>query len=575
MNYVMRKWSDSNKSALVQVLLNRGMREEDIEHYLHTTDDDLIDPASIEHIEEGAQLLLKHINNNSKVFIQPDSDVDGFTSSAILLNYLYKINPEFVLNNIAYEVHNNKEHGIDLDFIDDDVKLVIAPDSSSNEYDIHAQLKYRGVDVLVIDHHNAEGYSDYACVINNQISDYPNKDLSGAGMVYKFCCYLDKLLGVEYADDFVDLAAFGIIADVMPLTNFETRRIIVKAIDNFKSPFLNVLASANSFQSGVQIVPKTFSWTMAPAVNAICRMGSKEDKKLVFEAMLEYKANEEVPSTKRGHKGETELLVEQAARVAKNVKASQDRARDKLCATFDELIESKNLLENKILALKMPDSTQEDRNITGLVANKLMGKYQRPVLVVSKKVLGDGSIHWAGSGRNGGDGLESFQKFLIDSNLVDWAQGHDNAFGVSIPDENFSALIQYGNKELANFDFTPKYKIDIMYNGTNIDIADIASLADNNDLWGEGLEEPKILIKNLPINTALVDISPKGYFKISLGSELDIVKMKMDFDEFDRIIKGPNSKLDIIGTCFRNVGFGDGLQIRIEDYELKTQEWYF
>jgi len=551
------------------------MREEDIEHYLHTTDDDLIDPASIEHIEEGAQLLLKHINNNSKVFIQPDSDVDGFTSSAILLNYLYKINPEFVLNNIAYEVHNNKEHGIDLDFIDDDVKLVIAPDSSSNEYDIHAQLKYRGVDVLVIDHHNAEGYSDYACVINNQISDYPNKDLSGAGMVYKFCCYLDKLLGVEYADDFVDLAAFGIIADVMPLTNFETRRIIVKAIDNFKSPFLNVLASANSFQSGVQIVPKTFSWTMAPAVNAICRMGSKEDKKLVFEAMLEYKANEEVPSTKRGHKGETELLVEQAARVAKNVKASQDRARDKLCATFDELIESKNLLENKILALKMPDSTQEDRNITGLVANKLMGKYQRPVLVVSKKVLGDGSIHWAGSGRNGGDGLESFQKFLIDSNLVDWAQGHDNAFGVSIPDENFSALIQYGNKELANFDFTPKYKIDIMYNGTNIDIADIASLADNNDLWGEGLEEPKILIKNLPINTALVDISPKGYFKISLGSELDIVKMKMDFDEFDRIIKGPNSKLDIIGTCFRNVGFGDGLQIRIEDYELKTQEWYF
>ena len=314
---------------------------------------------------------------------------------------------------------------------------------------------------------------------------------------------------------------------------------------------------------------------MAPAVNAICRMGSKEDKKLVFEAMLEYKANEEVPSTKRGHKGETELLAEQAARVAKNVKAGQDRARDKLCTTFDELIESKNLLENKILALKMPDSTQEDRNITGLVANKLMSKYQRPVLVVSKKVLGDGSIHWAGSGRNGGDGLESFQKFLIDSNLVDWAQGHDNAFGVSIPDENFSALIQYGNKELANFDFTPKYKIDIMYNGTNIDIADIASLADNNDLWGEGLEEPKILIKNLPINTALVDISPRGYFKISLGSELDIVKMKMDFDEFDRIIKGPNSKLDIIGTCFRNVGFGDGLQIRIEDYELKTQEWYF
>ena len=551
------------------------MKEEDIEHYLNTTDDDLIDPASIEHIEEGAELLLKHIKANDNIYIQVDSDVDGFTSSAILINYLYKLYPDYVKEKVHYGLHVNKEHGIDVNFIDNDIKLVVAPDSSSNEFDIHRELKEKGIDVLVIDHHNAEGYSPYACVINNQISDYPNKDLSGAGMVYKFCCYLDTLLDVDYANEFIDLAVFGIIADVMPLTNFETRRMIVKAIDNFRSPFLNTLASANSFQSGLQIVPKTFSWTMAPAINAICRMGSDEDKMLVFGAMLEHQAELEVPSTKRGHKGETELLVEQAARVAKNVKAGQDRARDKLCEVFDNLIESKNLLENKILALKMPDSTQEDRNITGLVANKLMGRYQRPVLVLSRKVLEDGSVHWAGSGRNGGDGLESFQKFLIDSNLVDWAQGHDNAFGVSIPDENFATLIQYGNTELANFDFTPKYKVDIVYNGTNIDIGDIASLADNNDLWGEGLEEPKILIRDLPVKFSDISLSPRGYFKMSLGSELDIVKMKMDIDEYDKIENNPNIKLDIIGTCFRNVGFGDGLQIRIEDYDIKEQQWYF
>ena len=135
---------------------------------------------------------------------------------------------------------------------------------------------------MVIDHHNAEGYSPWACVINNQISDYPNKNLSGAGMVYKFCCYLDKLLGVEFADEFIDLAVFGIIADVMDLRHFETRRMIVKAIENFRSPFLNVLASAGSFQSGIEIIPKTFSWTLAPAVNAICRVGSREDKKIVL-----------------------------------------------------------------------------------------------------------------------------------------------------------------------------------------------------------------------------------------------------------------------------------------------------
>ena len=574
MNYVLREPRDTTKTALVQILVNRGIKEEDIWHYLNTTDNDLIDPSTIEHIDEGAKLLLKHIENNSKVFIQPDSDVDGFTSSAILINYLYKLYPDFVLNNIKYDVHHNKEHGIDLDFIDDDIKLVIAPDASSNEADIHKVLYDKGIDVLVIDHHNAEGYSPWACVINNQISDYPNKNLSGAGMVYKFCCYLDKLLGVEFADEFIDLAVFGIIADVMDLRHFETRRMIVKAIENFRSPFLNVLASAGSFQSGIEIIPKTFSWTLAPAVNAICRVGSREDKKIVFEAMLEHLANEEVPSTKRGHKGETELLCEQAARVAKNVKAGQDRLRDKLSAEFEELIEAKNLTSNKILALKMKDSTQDDRNITGLVANKLMSKYQRPVLVLSKRVLEDGSVHWAGSGRNGGDGLISFQKFLNDSGLVDWAQGHDNAFGVSIPDENFAKLIEYGNVQLVDLDFTPKHKIDIIYYGNNIDINDIASLADNNDLWGEGLEEPKILIKDLPIKSGAVSLSPKGYFKIDMGSELSIVKMRMSFDEYDQIDRS-GVKLDIVGTCFRNVGYGDGLQIRIEDYDIKTQQWYF
>ena len=158
MEYILRK-QDETKSALVQVLINRGIKESDIWHYLNTTDDDLIDPASIEHIKEGADLLLKHINANHKIFIQPDADVDGFTSSAILINYLYKLYPDFVINNIKYEVHNNKEHGIDLNFIDDDISLVIAPDASSNEADIHKVLYDKGIDVLVIDHHNAEGYS--------------------------------------------------------------------------------------------------------------------------------------------------------------------------------------------------------------------------------------------------------------------------------------------------------------------------------------------------------------------------------------------------------------------------------
>ena len=84
------------------------------------------------------------------------------------------------------------------------MKLVIAPDSSSNDYEVHKELAERGIDVLVLDHHEAEKYSEYACVINNQMCDYPTKALSGAGVVYKFCSYLDELLGEENADDYID-----------------------------------------------------------------------------------------------------------------------------------------------------------------------------------------------------------------------------------------------------------------------------------------------------------------------------------------------------------------------------------
>jgi single-stranded-DNA-specific exonuclease len=198
-------------STLEQIFYNRGFNNiEDIEHYLNTTDEDIIDPKVITNIEDGAKMLIRHIAENHDVLLQIDSDADGFTSSAILMNYLNCLFPSFVQNHIRYWVHDSKAHGIDEMGISDTVKLVIAPDSSSNEYDKHKELAEKGIDVLIIDHHNAPEVSPYACVINNQLCDYDNKDLSGAGMVYKFCCYIDFLLGTDYANQYLDLASLGI-----------------------------------------------------------------------------------------------------------------------------------------------------------------------------------------------------------------------------------------------------------------------------------------------------------------------------------------------------------------------------
>lgn len=83
-------------SAVERVLTNRGIALTEIEHYLNTTDEDILNPSLIKNIKEGAQMLIKHIANNDDILIQIDSDCDGFTSAATLINYLNCLFPVFV-----------------------------------------------------------------------------------------------------------------------------------------------------------------------------------------------------------------------------------------------------------------------------------------------------------------------------------------------------------------------------------------------------------------------------------------------------------------------------------------------
>ena len=172
------------------------------------------------------------------------------TSSAVLINYLNILFPNFVQTMVYYRIHEGKEHGILFETVPADVKLVIAPDSSSSDYDVHKKLHDMGIDVLVLDHHDADKVSEYACVINNQLCNYPNKSLSGVGVVYKFCEYLDSLLGNHYADTFLDLVACGIIADVMELKNLETRYIITEGLKNIHNGFLKGMVERQAFKLG-------------------------------------------------------------------------------------------------------------------------------------------------------------------------------------------------------------------------------------------------------------------------------------------------------------------------------------
>ena len=167
MNYELISPRDETLTEIEQILINRGIKEEEIFHFKHPTEGDLINPLLLDNIEQGAKMLIKHISLNNKIFIQVDADCDGYTSASLLINYLNALFPHYVQTKIIYRTHDEKAHGLLLDTIPEDVKLVIAPDASSSDFEIHKKLKAKGIEVLIIDHHEAEKISEDACIINN------------------------------------------------------------------------------------------------------------------------------------------------------------------------------------------------------------------------------------------------------------------------------------------------------------------------------------------------------------------------------------------------------------------------
>lgn len=580
MEYRLRAPEFPIYTPVEQVLVNRGIPYDQINHYLNTTDNDILDPRLIPHLDEGAKMLIKHISQNDKVLIQVDSDCDGYTSAALLMNYLYCLFPSFVNNNISYRVHMGKQHGIIPDTIPEDVKLVIAPDSSSNDYEAHEYLNLSGVDVLVIDHHEADHISEYACIINNQLCDYPTKSLSGVAMVWKFCCYIDMLLKTDHAQKFLDLVALGLVADMMDVRDFETRRLIDKGLQQIRNPYFRGAIDKDQFHFTNEITPIGVAFYIAPLINATTRVGTQEEKLMLFESMLDFRGYELVPSTKRGCKGQAETRVEQACRNCTNIKSRQTKIRDNSLEKIEQIIANQNLLSNKILIVQLDDLIT-DRNLTGLIANQLMSEYQRPVLILNKIENEDGTITWEGSGRGYDKSrLKDFRGFLENNKYVMYAEGHANAFGVGIRDEDISAFIASTNSALDGFDFTPIYNVDFIYKSDELTPDEVIDIAGMKSLWGQGVEEAEIAVEGIKVhkdNIRILSPDKNPTLKIMLPNGINFMKFRSSEEEYNKLYSELGYvTINIVGECERNIWNNKiSPQVMIKDYEIVDRANYY
>lgn len=603
MKYQLIKPINQNYSVIQQILTNRNIPINKINNYLFTSDADVAPPEALgqNKLRQAAAALISTISKQGKTLVIVDSDCDGFTSSAILINYLHDFFPNWVETKLNYIFHEGKQHGLNdhiLNILKQNYELVIVPDAGSNDSDECTCLFKQGTKTIVLDHHLCDIQNPNAIVINNQLSDYPNKDFSGAGVVWQFCRYLDKLLKVSNADNYLDLVALGNCADMMSMTSIETKHIINKGFQNLKNPFFASLAKKNEYSMKNKVNHMSVAFYVAPYVNAICRSGTIEQKTLVFKSMLKHQAFKEVLSTKRGHLlGQKEQLVEQAMRIVTNVKNRQTKAQDTGLAIIEKMIEEQGLLNHKVL-LFLLEPGQVDKNIAGLIANKIMAKYQRPTCILTKVEIPKYIINpdlppweeqplpqiittYQGSARGCEKvGVLDFKSICAGTGVTMYQTGHPNAFGLGILKQNIPAFIQKTDAALVDMQDEAVYYVDYIYKGDNIQPIDILTIADMQDLWGKDIDEPYLCIKGICINSDMVTVYKKkdNTLKITLSNGISLMKFKAT-DEQCEMLQNSNGyyTLDVIGRANKNEWMGHvSAQIFIQDYEIIDYEegWF-
>ena len=581
MRYRLRKeYSTNPDKALKELLSDRGIK--DIENFLNPTSECELNPHLLNNIDAAADKLLYHLRKNSDILFIVDCDADGFTSSAILWLYIKHIYPDARLE---FTVHEHKQHGLNdkIDWITDEAKwdLIICPDAGSYDIAEHRTLGELGMDIICLDHHD-QLYDDQgnpvisnfpnAIIVNNQLSsEYSNKSLCGAGVVYKFCEVLDEILGINQAHHYIDLAALGEIADVMDRTNIETNYIMMEGLKNIRNEGFKTLIEAQSYSLKEKaIVPYTglspidIAFYIAPLINAITRVGTLSEKETMFYCFIE--PNKQMPSSKRGARpGDIEYAAEQTARVGKNAKARQDRLKEQAIGIVDFKIQKDGLDDNNIIIVELDGSDNIPQELTGLIAMNVVSKYHKPVMIGRRN--NDNEIQ--GSIRSDGNfaGLPSFKKFLEDSGLVTYTAGHDNAAGWGLNGDKLNALLNYANSHLKAEDFENCYIVDYILDGSDYNDELLGSLAAHPEYFGNHIEEPMIVVKNIPLMSVMAMGANKDSMKISYNG-IDYVRFKDD-NFVEDIMNNRTKKLTVYGRANLNEWMGKkSVQVFITDYEL-------
>lgn len=557
----MSKWVVTAKSAdfnkigeyfgidpvVARLLRNRDLVTlEEIESFLKGKEEDCHSPYLLPDMEKAVSIIVGAIEEKQSIRIVGDYDVDGVTSTFILLKGLKAMGAD-----VDYAIPNRvlDGYGVNENLIEqannDKRNIIITCDNGIAAFDAFERAGELGIKCIITDHHEVKFedngiskeyiYPKAEAIVNPKRHDskYPFKGICGAMVAYKLICALgDKLdLDGNVKAELREMAGLGTVCDVMELRD-ENRiivRLALKSMENSSNIGIRALRKVCEIDKK-PISSYHMGFIMGPCINATGRL---DDATLSLKLLLSENMEEAV-ATATKLKGLNDLRKDLTEQGLKQALAA---------------IEENRLYENRVIVVYLPEVHE---SLAGIIAGRIREKYYRPAFVLT-----NGEEGIKGSGRSI-EAYHMYEELLKVSEVLTRYGGHKMAAGVSLEKEKLSDFIEglNNNCKLSKDELTEKTVIDVpmplSYVNERI-VNDLSIL----EPFGQGNQKPVFADKDL----RLLSVKPIG--KTGDMAKLAVTKNGSDryelllfrgFKEFEERLT-ENGVMDISGnsTDYSNI----------------------
>ena len=467
-------------SSLAEILTRKNLDENSAKLFLNPTKIPYHDPFLLKDMEKACQRLLLALKNKEKICIYGDYDVDGVSSTALLMTVFTKLG-----FNIDYYLPDRHSEGYGL-HIESLQKLIpkydllITVDCGITALDEVDYAKDK-IDMIITDHHlPREILPDAFAIINPTQTqcNYPNKNLCGVGVAFKLCQGLYQSLNkdIHELENYLDIVALGTIADIVPLVD-ENRRIVKKGLANIQNLGIKTLIEICNYDEN-NINTGHIGFGVAPRLNAAGRLTHAS---IAVELLLAT---------------DKQTARQKALYLDEENKQRQEIVEDIFHEAVKK-IEENNLQKNKIIIV-VGENWHE--GVIGIAASRLQEKYYRPIIIIATKDnIGKASCRSI-------DGLHMKNALTYCEQDLMVYGGHSKAAGFTIDlaklDDFISHMQTYANEHLTDEDLIPIYQVETVLTPQDItmDFIDELSLLEP---FGMGNPKPQFVCQNLLVTKSM------------------------------------------------------------------------